>query len=49
MQLLSIDTEDLIERSWTGVEAIAGALATHRIMPASEARALCWKALQNGK
>jgi hypothetical protein len=39
----SIDGDD----SWPGVEAIASALATHRVLPASEARALCWKALRN--
>lgn len=47
LRLLSIQTEDLIEDSWAGVEAVANALATHRVLPPSEARALCWKALDN--
>ncbi|MEA2680168.1 MAG: hypothetical protein QOK03_1890 [Candidatus Binataceae bacterium] len=31
MRLLSIQIEDLIERSWSAVEAVAGALATHQV------------------
>lgn len=45
MRLLSIQSEDLIEDSWAGVEAVATALTAHRVLPPSEARALCWKAL----
>lgn len=47
MRLLSIQIEDLIERSWPAVEAVADALATHHVLPPAEARALCWKALKS--
>lgn len=45
MRLLAIQTEDLIEDAWAGVEAVASALATSRVLPAAEARTLCWTAL----
>jgi len=35
MRLLSIQIEDLIERSWSAVETVAGALATHQGFAAS--------------
>jgi hypothetical protein len=47
IRLLMIQTEDLIEDSWAGVEAVASALTTHRVLPANEARTLCWQALHN--
>ena len=49
MRLLAIQTEDLIEDSWAGVEAVANALTSARILPAAEARTLCWKALARSR
>lgn len=49
MRLLSIQMEDMIERSWPAVEAVANALATHRTLPPNEVRTLCWKALESTK
>jgi hypothetical protein len=49
VRLLSMQMEDMIERSWPAVEAVANALATHRTLPPNEVRTLCWKALESTK
>jgi hypothetical protein len=49
MRLLSIQTEDLVDESWSAVEAVANALASRRVLLASDARALCWQALDRAQ
>ncbi len=45
MQLLRIQTEEMLERSWPAVEIIADALVRRQMLSIPETRSLCWKAL----